>query len=218
MDFELILIAIGRQPNVENLDCEAAGVDFSMEGIKVNKHLRTSNKNVFAVGDCLPGFKFTHNSDIHARYVVRNALFFGNQDYTAINLPYCTYSDPEVAQVGLNEVQLKEQSIPYDVYQRSFDHLDRALCEGKQGLYKIFCKKDSDKIIGATLVGGPAGDLIVNVTAAMHNDIGLSKLGACVHPYPTYAEVFRGMADAFNKTKLRPSVKSLIRGLLAIKR
>lgn len=91
------------------------------------------------------------------------------------------------------------------------------MCDSVKGIFKIHCKKGTDEILGATLVGGPAGDLIVNVTQAMFNGIGLSKLGACVHPYPTYAEAFRSMADSYNRTKLKPAVKGLIRGLLEIK-
>mmetsp|Transcript_5053 Transcript_5053/g.8616 ORF Transcript_5053/g.8616 Transcript_5053/m.8616 type:complete len:174 (+) Transcript_5053:1061-1582(+) len=81
-EFDVVMVAAGRIPNVEGLDCEKAGVDYSPQGITVDNHLATSNKNIFAVGDCIPGYKFTHNSDIHARYVIRNALFFGKMDYT----------------------------------------------------------------------------------------------------------------------------------------
>ena len=146
--------------------------------------------------------------------MIRNALFLGSTDKNKIVLPYCTYTDPEIAQVGLNEPQLKAQGIPYDIYSQNFDHNDRALCESQKGLYRVYCKKGKDEILGATLIGGPAGDLIVNITAAMHNGIGLSKLGACVHPYPTHAEAFRAMADSYNRTRLKPMVKSAMRGLL----
>mmetsp|Transcript_1235 Transcript_1235/g.1422 ORF Transcript_1235/g.1422 Transcript_1235/m.1422 type:complete len:260 (-) Transcript_1235:61-840(-) len=217
-DFDAILLAVGRTPNVENMNLEAAGIEWERSGVKVDNHLATANKNVYAVGDCLPGFKFTHNSDTHARYVVRNALFFGKMDFTKIILPYCTYTDPEISQVGLNEVQLKAQGIAYDTYQRSYDHLDRAICEGQTGHIKVHCKKGTDQILGSTMVGGPAGDMIVHVTQAMTNNMGLKDLGNCVHPYPTHIEAFRGMSDAFNRTKLKPSVKSLIRGLLEFKR
>lgn len=107
--------------------------------------------------------------------------------------------------------------IPFDSYSKGFEHNDRALCDSKKGHYKIYTKKGTDQILGATLVGGPAGDLIGNVSCAMFNNIGLSKMGGAVYPYPTYAESFRAMADAYNRTKLKPSVKSLIRGLLDFK-
>ena len=97
------MIAAGRIPNIEGLKCEKAGVSFEKFGIKVNNFLQTENENIFAVGDCLPGPKFTHNSDIHARYVVRNALFGDNKDKDNVILPYCIYTDPEIASVGKNE-------------------------------------------------------------------------------------------------------------------
>lgn len=217
-EYDVVLLATGRVPNVENLGLDEAGIKFEKRGVSVNKHLQTTNSNVYACGDCVEGMNFTHNSDIQARYVIFNALLFGSKDKNKIILPYATYTHPEVAQVGYNEVQLKKQGIAYDTYSADFSHNDRALCESNDGLYKIHCKKGTDTIIGATLVGGPAGDLIVNVTCAMHNNIGLKKMGECVHPYPTYAEAFRKMADDFNRAQLRPGVKSLIRGLLDFKR
>jgi len=128
--------------------------------VKVNEYLQTDNENVYAVGDCLPGPKFTHNSDIHARYVVRNALFNDKCSKDKIILPACTYTDPEIASVGLNEQSLKAKNIEYDVYTKFFDRCDRAICESKRGIYKVYCAKGTDKILGATLVGGPAGDMI----------------------------------------------------------
>ena len=104
---DVVMISTGRVPNVENLDCQAAGVQYDQFGITVNQYLQTANPNIYAVGDCLPGYKFTHNSDIHARYVVRNALFQDTKDKDKIILPYCTYTDPEVASVGMNEIMLK---------------------------------------------------------------------------------------------------------------
>ena len=112
-----------------------------------------------------------------------------------INLPYCTYTDPEIAQVGLNENQLKEKNIEFEIYSKGLEHNDRALCESKKGIYKVYCKKGTDEILGATLIGGPAGDIISCVSISMHNNIGLIKMGACVYPYPTYAEIFRQMGD-----------------------
>ena len=144
--------------------------------------------------------------------MIFNALFHYSKNKNDIILPYCTYTDPEIAQVGPNEKQLKEQGVQYDVYSHDFSHNDRAICESQKGLYRIFFKKGKDEIIAASLVGGPAGDLIVNVTAAMHNGIGLRKLGECVHPYPTYAEAFRQMADAHNrKNVMTPFLKSVAR-------
>ena len=158
------MLATGRVANVEGLGLEEAGIKYTEKGVTVDKHLKTTNSNVFACGDCIEGFKFTHNSDITARLVIRNALFFGSMNKNDIILPYATYTTPEVAQVGYNETQLKQKKIEYDTYKESFSHNDRALTDSVNGFYKIHCKKGTDTIIGATLVGGPAGDLIVNVT------------------------------------------------------
>lgn len=212
--YDVVLLATGRVPNVENLGLEEAGVKYDKRGITVDNLFLTSNKNVYACGDCLPGYKFTHNSDIQARHVIRNALFYGSMTRDEIILPYCTYTHPEIAQVGPNEVELKKAGTPYDTYTKHLSHNDRALTESESGKWKIHVKKGTDEILGATLVGGPAGDVIVNVTAAMFNNIGLKKMGACVHPYPTYAEGFRNMADDFNRTKLNPTTKGLLRGLI----
>ena len=143
-----------------------------------------------------------------------NSLFLGAENNEKVILPYATYTDPEVATVGMNAQALERAGIAYDTYTKFFEHNDRALCESKQGVYTIYTKKDSDEIVGATLVGGPAGDLIGNVTCAMYNKIGLKKFGACVYPYPTYAEIFRQMTDAYNRKNLKPSTKSFIKKLI----
>ena len=177
----------------------------------------TTSKNIYAVGDCVPGPKFTHNSDVQARTVVKNALFFKEVDVRTIPVPYCTYTDPQVAAVGKQEAQLKGEGIEYDKFEKNLDHSDRALCDSEKGLYKILCAKGTDQILGASLVGGPAGDLISQVTAAMHNNIGLSAMGACVHPYPSYADNLKNLADAYNRTQIGPAEKSLIPGMKEFK-
>ena len=116
------------------------------------------------MGDCIVGPKFTHNSDVSARSVVKNALFFGEVNKRDILIPYCTYTDPEVAHVGMNEKMLFQRGIEFDKYEKQFEHADRALCDGVSGVYKVFCAKGTDEILGATLVGGPAGDMIANIT------------------------------------------------------
>ena len=109
--FDTILVGTGRAPNVENLGLEKAGIEYDKNGVIVDQNLRSSNKRVFAIGDCIPGPKFTHNSDAQARMVIRNAMFRGNGKVSDMLIPYCTYTDPEIATVGLNEKLLKEQKI-----------------------------------------------------------------------------------------------------------
>ncbi len=147
---------------MEHLNLEAAGVHLSVgEGVNVDRYLRTHNPNIFAVGDCVSSrTQFTHNSDIHARYVVKNALFSEKNDHTSVILPWCTYTEPEIAHVGRYPRELEAQGVRFDTYFKFFDKLDRALCEGQYGMMKIHTEKGSDEIIGATLVGGPAGEMI----------------------------------------------------------
>lgn len=132
-------------------------------------------------------------------------------------LPWCTYTDPEIAHVGKYPWEMEAEGTQFDTYFKFFDKLDRALCEGKDGLMKIHTRAGSDEILGATLVGGPAGDMISQITTAMFNGVGLSKMGACVYPYPTYAESFRHLADQYNRKLVGPADKSIVPGLLEIK-
>lgn len=211
--FSTILFAIGRVPNVESLGCEAAGVAYEADGVTTNDFLQTSNPDIYAVGDCLPGPKFTHNSDVHARMVVRNALFEDQKAKSSIVLPKCTYTDPEVASVGVNEKEMKAQNIEFDAYVKFFDRCDRATCESKKGIYKVWCRKGTDEIVGATLVGGPAGDLICQITQAITLKIGMQDLGKCIYPYPSFAESFGHMSNYqyMPKYKLGPAGKNAIR-------
>lgn len=194
-EVDAVLIATGRSPNVEGLELEKAGVEYDRFGVKVNEYLETGNPNIYAVGDCLPSLKFTHHSDIHARMVVQNALLKKKESTKQIILPYCTYTDPEMAQVGMNEVQLKKEGIEYDTYTKFFDKCDRAICESKNGIYKINCKKGTDEILGASLVGGPAGEMISQITQAMVNGLGMNQLGMSIYPYPTFSESFGHLSN-----------------------
>ena len=202
-DFDEVLIATGRVSNVEKLGLQNAGVECEHAGIKVNEYLQTKNPDIFAVGDCLPGHKFTHNSDIHARYVVRNAMLNWQEDRSKIILPYATYTDPEIATVGHNEISLKQEKIEYETYTKFFDRCDRALCESKRGIYKVHCRKGTDEILGATLVGGPAGDMICQITQAMTHGLGLEALGNQIYPYPSFSESFGHMSNYGFKPKYK---------------
>lgn len=113
---------------------------------------------------------------------------------------------------------MEERKIKYDTYVKDYGHLDRAICEGVRGMMKVHTKEGTDEILGATIVGGPAGDMISQVTQAMFNKLGLSKMGACVHPYPTYAEGFRALADQVNKKKLTPGAKVFLRKVISARR
>ncbi|EGD80540.1 mercuric reductase [Salpingoeca rosetta] len=218
--FSQLLVAAGRRPNVGALDLDKAGVAFDdSRGVHVNDRLQTSNDRVYAVGDVCSPVQFTHASDFMARMVVRNCLFFGKAKFSQLIIPWCTYTSPEVAHVGLSRRVLDEEGKEYDVYEKPLAENDRAIVEGQtRGFVRILCKKHTDKIIGATIVAAHAGDLISEVTQAMQTNTGLGKLAAVIHPYPTQADAIRACGDLYNKTRLTTSVRKVLRNVIKVQR
>ncbi len=215
--FDALLVATGRKPNVKGLGLEAAGVDFDLRmGVAVNDKLQTSNPNVFAVGDVASRYQFTHMADFMARMAIRNALFLGREKVSSLLIPWATYTEPEVAHVGLYERDLEERDIEFATCTRDLSEVDRAILEGDTGGFvKIHIKKGTDEILGATIVGAHAGDLISEISVAMRAGMGLGTLASVIHPYPTTAEAIRQTGDAYNRTRLTPFVKGLFRKWLA---
>ena len=206
-----LLVAVGRAPNVAGLNLETAGVEFDTRtGIQVNDKLQTTNPRIYAAGDICSRFKFTHAADFMARIVIQNALFMGRAKASALTIPWCTYTSPEIAHVGLSEREANEQNIAIDTLTQEFSDVDRAILEGEtDGFVKAHTKKGTDQILGATIVAKNAGDMISEITLAMKHRIGLKKIGNTIHPYPTQAEAIRKLGDAYNRTRLTPFVKSL---------
>jgi len=205
-----ILVAVGRVPNLEGLNLEAAGVDYHKKGVKVNDYLQTSNPNIYAAGDVALKYQFTHTADASARLVLQNALFLGRKKMSRLTIPWCTYTDPEVAHVGLYPADAEAQGIAIESFTQPFSQVDRAITDGEEeGFVKIHVKKGSDQIIGATIVARHAGDIISEITTAMVGGVGLKQLAQVIHPYPTQAEAIRRIADAYNRTLLTPTVKKL---------
>ena len=205
-----ILVAVGRAPNIEGLDLEAAGVEYTKHGVTVDDRLRTSNHNIFAAGDICSKYKFTHAADFMARIVIQNALFMGHSKFSELMIPWCTYTSPEIAHVGISEKDAEENGTELDTYTQKFEEVDRAILDGEdEGLVKIHCEKGSDKILGATIVAAHAGDMISQITMAMTNGIGLSGIGSTIHPYPTQAEAIRKLGDQYKRTKLTPMVEKM---------
>ncbi|HLV01858.1 MAG TPA: mercuric reductase [Acidobacteriota bacterium] len=206
-----ILVATGRIPNVEGLDLSVAGVAFDAQtGVSVNERLQTTNRRVYAAGDvCFP-YKHTHTADAMARIAVQNALFLGRKKTTDLIIPWCTYTDPEVAQVGMSEEEAREKGLKVDTFVQSMMGVDRAVTDGEEGFVKILVEKGKDRILGATIVASHAGEMISELTLAMNLGAGLSKLSSVIHPYPTQAEAIRKIADAYNRTRLTPFVKKLL--------
>ncbi len=214
-----ILVAVGRAPNVEGLGLEAAGVAYSNKGVQVNDQLQTSRPHIFAAGDVCSPYQFTHAADFMARTVIRNALFFGRAKASALTIPWSTYTDPEIAHVGLYPKQAQEQGVEIDTFTRNLADVDRAILEGRtNGLVRVHVRKGGDKIVGATIVAHHAGDMISEITLAMTNGLGIKHIAATIHPYPTQAEAVRQVGDAYNRTRLTPFAKGLFSRLMAWRR
>jgi pyruvate/2-oxoglutarate dehydrogenase complex dihydrolipoamide dehydrogenase (E3) component len=220
IEFDRILVAVGRSPNVKGLGLERVGVEYDVErGVHVDDFLRTKNPTIFAAGDICMRHKFTHAADFAARAVIQNALFFGRKRLSALTIPWCTYTDPEIAHVGRSERDELNSGVAMQTYVREFSDVDRAIAEGRtEGFVKIHVEKGKDRIPGATIVGPHAGDLISEVGVAMAGKLGLGALSSVIHPYPTLAEAIRQTGDAHNRTRLTPMVKRLFERILAFRR
>jgi pyruvate/2-oxoglutarate dehydrogenase complex dihydrolipoamide dehydrogenase (E3) component len=216
VEVDAILVAVGRAPNVEGLGLEQAGVRTSPAGVAVDDYLRTSNRRIFAVGDIASAFKFTHAADALARVAIRNALFLGRSKASHLTIPWCTYTDPEVAHVGLSLRRARDAGMPIRTFEQRLDQVDRAILDGdEEGFIRIHTAADSDRILGATIVARHAGDLIGEITLAMRHQVGLGGIASVIHPYPTQADGIRRLGDAYQRTRLTPTVAKLFRAWLA---
>jgi len=212
-----VLIGAGRAPNVEGLNLEGVDVEYdARKGVHVDDRLRTTNSNIFAAGDICLKYKFTHTADFSARIVLRNALFWGRSKLSALTIPWCTYTDPEIAHVGMYEKDAEERGIPVQTFVKSLAEVDRAIADGEEnGFVKIHVKKGTDKILGATIVARHAGEMIGEIGVAMAGKVGLGKLANVIHPYPTQAEAIRLTGDLYNRTRLTGFVKWLFEKVLS---
>jgi len=210
---DALLICSGRRPNVESLDLEKAGVESDRHGVKVNEYLQTSQPHIYAAGDIAGPYLFTHMADVQARVVVRNILMplqMLRQKIEYSVVPWCTYVEPEIATVGLNETAARNKNIEYDVIRQELAEVDRAVVESEDyGLAKVLVAKGTDRILGATLVCEGAGDLLHEFVLAMKNGVGLGKIAATTHAYPTLAELARKIGDKYNRTRLTPTAKKI---------
>lgn len=213
-----ILVGAGRAPNIEGLNLDAVGVEYHRKGIKVNDYLQTTNPNIYAAGDICMKWKFTHAADAAARIVIKNTLFspfgLGRSKLSDLVMPWVTYTEPEIAHVGMYEEEAQEKGMNVSTIKIPFNTVDRAIADGEEeGFVKIHHQKGSDKILGATIVASHAGEMISEVTTAIVGNVGLSKLSSAIHPYPTQAEGIKKAADAYRRTLLTPTTKRFL-GLL----
>jgi pyruvate/2-oxoglutarate dehydrogenase complex dihydrolipoamide dehydrogenase (E3) component len=208
-----ILVGIGRAPNVEGLGLEAAGVAYDVRrGVRVSDVLRTSNPRIFAVGDCCLPWQFTHAADASAKIAVRNALFpfLPKQKLSKLVMPWCTYTDPEIAHVGMYARDAEAAGIAIDTFQVPLEKVNRAVIDGEsEGFVKVHVRRGSDRVVGATVVSSHAGELISQLTLMMVGGLGLGTLLGVIYPYPTQAEGIKRVAGEHARTRLTPTVKGL---------
>jgi pyruvate/2-oxoglutarate dehydrogenase complex dihydrolipoamide dehydrogenase (E3) component len=219
LQVDQLLVAVGRAPNVEGLDLEKVGVEYSQRGVVIDDHFRTTNKRIFAAGDICSPYQFTHAADFMARAVIRNALFFGRAKHSSLVIPWATYTSPELAHIGLNSAVAEKRGIEINTFTQPMSGVDRAILEGKtDGFVRVHVRKGTDEIVGATIVAENAGDMIGAISIAMTQKIGLGSIANCIHPYPTQGEAIRKVGDLYNKTRLTPRVAAIMKKLIAWQR
>jgi pyruvate/2-oxoglutarate dehydrogenase complex dihydrolipoamide dehydrogenase (E3) component len=214
---DAIGIGIGHEPNVEQLGLADAGVDYDVtNGVHVDDFLRTSNPNIFAAGDVCLEYKYTHTAEAAAHIVVENALFGGRKRLSELIVPWCTFTVPEIAHVGLYVREANRLGIPIKTFTIPMHEIDRAMTDSAEdGFVKIHVKGHTDKILGATIVGRHAGDMINEVTLAMVSGIGLRTLARVIHAYPTQASAIQKAAQAYYRTRFTTSIQARARRWLA---
>jgi pyruvate/2-oxoglutarate dehydrogenase complex dihydrolipoamide dehydrogenase (E3) component len=216
---DAILVGVGRAPNTGDLGLEAAGVAYDKNGIHVNDRLQTTNPSIYAAGDVCAPFKFTHTANSLGRMAMVNALFWGRNRMSRLVVPWCTYTDPEIAHVGFYEEQARERGYRVTTLTVPLSENDRALLDGEEeGFVRVHLKQGTDEILGATVVAAHAGDLLTYFTLAMTAGKGLAALAGPIYPYPTQAEVLKRLANLHLQTRLTPRVKTWLRRLLAWRR
>ncbi len=207
-----ILVGTGRVPNVEGLNLEAAGVEYDgRKGVKVNEYFQTTNRRIYAAGDiCFP-YQFTHIAEAAAKIVIQNALFIKSKKHKSMIIPWCTYTDPEIAHVGMYEKDAQEKGIAVDTFVHYYKDVDRAILDGEDvGFVKVHVKKGKDKILGATIVARHAGEMISEFTLAMVAGKGLKTLANLIHPYPTQTDAIKRDCAQYYIQKFSPYLKKLL--------
>jgi len=215
--FDAVLAATGRRPNAESLHLAAAGVQENEQGVVVDDRGRTNQKNIFACGDVTGKFLFTHMAEHTAKVAVMNAILHVPSTVESGRVPWCTFTDPELAQVGFGEEELRKRGESFRVYRFPFSKLDRAITESESvGMVKVWANKRG-KILGAAILGANAGEMIAEYALAMKVNAGLNQVSATIHPYPTYALGNRRAADLFANNVLTPSRVTWIQRLFRLR-
>ncbi|MEO8486536.1 MAG: FAD-dependent oxidoreductase [Betaproteobacteria bacterium] len=212
-----VLVAAGRKINIDGLGLEAAGVKVDGGRIVADERLRTTNPRIHVVGDVAGGYQFTHLAEHHAGIVLRQAIFkmFWAKPSTVV--PWCTYTDPELARVGLSEDDAKQRNVPHNVYRFGFDEIDRARTEGETAGFAKLVTDPKGRILGAAIVGAHAGELIAECVLAMSKGMKAGDVSAAIHAYPTLASINRRAADQRLKEGLTPSARGWIKRIFGLR-
>jgi pyruvate/2-oxoglutarate dehydrogenase complex dihydrolipoamide dehydrogenase (E3) component len=217
LEVDQILVGAGRSPNVEGLNLESIGVKYDLKhGVEVNDYLQTTNPQIYAAGDICMNWKFTHAADAAARIVIKNTLFsplgLGRSKLSSLTMPWVTFTDPEIAHVGLYAAEAHSQGLETNEIKIPFSSVDRAILDGEtEGFVKILHLKNSDRILGATIVNRHAGEMISEITLAIASKQGLNTLSTVIHSYPTQADAIKKAADAYRKTLLTPRTQFFLK-------
>jgi pyruvate/2-oxoglutarate dehydrogenase complex dihydrolipoamide dehydrogenase (E3) component len=213
-----ILVGVGRAPNVEGLGLEAVGVRYdAQQGVQVNARLQTTHPSIYAAGDICSPFKFTHTADAMAQIVIQNALFphpfgLGYASTDSLIVPWCTFTEPEIAHVGLGGQAARDRGIEVETYTYRLDEVDRAILDGEEdGFVRLHVETGTDRIVGATIVAAHAGDLISEVTALMKAGAGVKTLTGVIHPYPTQAEAIKKAGVLWRKAHFTDRQKGILK-------
>ncbi len=216
---DAILVAVGRTPNTEGLGLEAARVKYNSRGVEVDDFLRTANSRIYAAGDIIGKEQFTHAADAMARLCIQNAFFslafFGRKRLSKLVIPWTTYTDPEVAHIGLTPAAAAEKGIEITSYREDLSRVDRAILDGEEeGFAVIHCRQGTSQVVGGTIVASHAGEMIGELSLLMTRRLPLSALSSTIHCYPTQVEVLKRIGDQYNKSRLTPGVAGLLKTIL----
>ena len=217
LETDEILVAAGRTPNIDGLNLKIAGVGYHRRGVTVNDRLQTTNPKVFAAGDICSPHQFTHGADAMARIVIENALFFGRKKASSLVMPWCTYTSPEVAHVGLTAAEARKKGEDIATLTVPMSAVDRAILEEEtEGFARVHIERRSGRVLGATMVSSHAGELIGEMALAITSGMKISSIAGTIHPYPTQAEVWKKLADSWSKERLTPFIAKAFKVFLSL--
>jgi pyruvate/2-oxoglutarate dehydrogenase complex dihydrolipoamide dehydrogenase (E3) component len=212
-----LLVAAGRAPNVEGLGLDAAGVALEKGRIVVDAHLRTSNPRIYAAGDAAGGLQFTHLAGHHAGVVLRQTLFRLFWAKPSPLVPWCTYTDPELARAGLSEAEAVQRGIAHRVYRFPYEEIDRARAEGETAGFAKIVTDPKGRLLGAAIVGAHAGELINEYALAIARGMKAGDVSGVIHVYPTFAEINKRVADQRLKEGLTPTSRAWIKRIFRLR-